>query len=110
MTDSHKDCELSEDAQAWRDTALMYARNAEYYKGLVVRIGDLFAASRIADDGSLVDAVLAEKVPELVEQLVGLIMATDSNCDSWEDNPYYSGYDNGRRSAYGELQALIKNQ
>ncbi len=52
---------------AWEDTAAQSQRNAEYYKDLVVQIGENFGdAAKTADDGTLGDSILCAKVPELV--------------------------------------------
>jgi len=54
-------------ATRWCDTAAQHCRNEEYYRGLVVKIGELFGeAAYISDDGSRQEDVLCAKVPELV--------------------------------------------
>ena len=56
---------------AWMDTAAQAQRNADYYRGLVVRCGNAIGdAARMAADGSKSEDVLCAKVPELVEALV----------------------------------------
>jgi hypothetical protein len=56
-----------ESSRGWMETARRYARNADFYRKLVVEIGDLFGeAARTSDDGTVQDSVLALKVPELV--------------------------------------------
>ncbi len=53
----------------WESTAAQHLRNEEYYRSLVVQIGEMFGImSKISDDGSVQDSVLALKVPELVQQ------------------------------------------
>lgn len=53
----------------WVDTALLNQRNAEYYRRLVVEIGDNFGdEAKIADDGEVHESVLCAKVPELVKK------------------------------------------
>ena len=53
--------------KAWRESAAQMSRNAEYYRGLVVKIGEMFGeAAYISDDGSKQQDVLCAKVPELV--------------------------------------------
>lgn len=57
-------------AEAWKETAAMYGRNADYYRGLLVQIGEGFGvAARTSDDGSVQADVLVAKVPELVADL-----------------------------------------
>jgi hypothetical protein len=56
---------------AWVESAAMFSRNEEYYRGLVVQIGEMFGeAAYIADDGSRSQDVLCAKVPELVRAAV----------------------------------------
>lgn len=50
--------------------AAQYLRGLEFYRGIVVQIGDMFGvAARTSDDGSVQQDVLALKVPELVAAL-----------------------------------------
>lgn len=54
----------------WKETALMYARNSNFYHGVVVQIGEAFGQEAYtSDDGSIQEDVLALKVPELVADL-----------------------------------------
>ena len=54
----------------WEDCAREYARNCEYYRGLVVKCGELLGpAAKTQDDGGIVPDVLCAKVPELVAAL-----------------------------------------
>jgi hypothetical protein len=56
--------------EAWAETARQQLRNTEYYRGLVVSIGELFGEeARTADDGTVMEDVLCAKVPELVRHL-----------------------------------------
>jgi predicted butyrate kinase (DUF1464 family) len=56
---------------AWMSSAAEFSNNAEFYRGIVHKIGDHFgAAARTSDDGSVQDHVLALKVPELVDQAI----------------------------------------
>ena len=58
---------VSQVLRAWYDTAAQYARNEEYYRGLVQEIGAMFGEEAyISDDGSKQQDVLCSKVPELV--------------------------------------------
>lgn len=55
----------------WYDTAAQHFRNEEYYRGLVVKIGEMLGdEAYVSDDGSKQDSVLCAKVPELVAKLV----------------------------------------
>lgn len=59
------------EAESWRETAAQYARNEDFYRGIVCQIGEMFGEEvRTSDDGSIQDDVLALKVPELVKALV----------------------------------------
>lgn len=61
---------LRAERDAWTETAAQHARNEEFYRGIVTQIGDGFGvAARTADDGSVMEDVLALLVPELVTQL-----------------------------------------
>lgn len=60
----------AEERNAWEETARQYARNMEFYRGIVELIGEQFGdAAKTSDDGSLQQSVLALKVPELVSAL-----------------------------------------
>jgi len=59
--------------QAERDnyeaTARDMANNAEFWRGLVLRSGEVFGVeAKTCDDGTINETVLAVKVPELVER------------------------------------------
>lgn len=80
----------------WRDTAAQFSRDRDYYRGLVVRIGDAIGdEAYIADDGTRVEDVLCEKVPDLaihaIEMLKmrraqgGYIVAKTSCADALHD-------------------------
>lgn len=67
------DCEgigmVPQSTAAWYETARQFARNTEFYRGIVNEIGEMFGdAAKTSDDGSLQDSVLALKVPELVKR------------------------------------------
>ena len=54
-------------ATRWLETAHQHHRNEEYYRGLVVQIGEMLGdAAFIADDGVKHLDVLCAKVPDLV--------------------------------------------
>ena len=53
----------------WMETAALYAKNADYYRGLVERCGKALGKEAYTqDDGGVVEDVLCAKVPELVEK------------------------------------------
>lgn len=55
----------------WESTANQHLRNEQYYRGLLIQIGELFGIyARICDDGGLSEDVLVGKVPELVENIL----------------------------------------
>lgn len=63
--------EAQQSATAWQDTAMQYARNTDFYCGIVNQIGEMFGdLAKTADDGSLSEDVIALKVPELVKDLI----------------------------------------
>ena len=58
-------------ARGRRETAEQAQRNCEYYRGLVVQIGELFGSqAKIQDDGGIMEDVLCAKVPGLVAKLL----------------------------------------
>lgn len=60
--------QLEAERENWQDTAEQEMRNTQYYRGLLVEIGELIGGpAYIADDGSVSDSVLCAKVPELVK-------------------------------------------
>lgn len=59
------------EADRWQEASRHAADEADYYRGLVDRIGGLLGPEAFtADDGRVHDTVLRAKVPELVGQLV----------------------------------------
>ena len=57
----------------WYDTAAQMSRNADYYRGLVEKIGKMLGKEAyISDDGSVQEDILCAKVPELVAAKLGL--------------------------------------
>ena len=55
----------------WCDTAAQHCRNEQYYRGLVIKIGEMLGRDAyVSDDGSVQEDVLCAKVPELVARLV----------------------------------------
>lgn len=62
--------ERNAEADAWMETAKQQLSNTNYYRGLVVNIGEMLGPSAyISDDGSVQEDVLCAKVPELVAEL-----------------------------------------
>ena len=62
----------------WMDTAAQNQRNADYYRGLLVRCGEAIGKrAYIADDGSRSEDVLCAKVPELVEKAFSILTTAD---------------------------------
>ena len=60
-------------AQAWQETAAQNQRNADYYRGIVHAIAEPFGErARTADDGTVADQPLAERVKELALKAIGL--------------------------------------
>lgn len=56
---------------AWWETAAQHHRNEQYYRGLLVKIGEMIGAEAyVSDDGSVHDDVLVAKIPELVSKLI----------------------------------------
>jgi hypothetical protein len=56
---------------AWMETAAQYCRNADYYRGLVQKCGEVIGQEAYTqDDGGIVTDVLCAKVPELVERKI----------------------------------------
>ena len=65
LTPPARDAMLSE--EAWKRTAEHAQRSADYYRELIVRIGEMFGREALtADDGTVGDSVLCAKVPGLV--------------------------------------------
>lgn len=61
--------DLTGDAKFWCEAAAQHLRNEEYYRGLVVKIGEMLGPDAyISDDGSVQQDVLCAKVPELVRR------------------------------------------
>jgi hypothetical protein len=64
---------LTRERDNWMETAMQESRNREYYRGLVVQIGQMFGESaKTCDDGSKAEDVLCAKVPQLVHELFNL--------------------------------------
>lgn len=56
---------------AWKETAMQAQRNCDYYRGLIVQIGEMFGEEAyIQDDDGRSQDVLCSKVPDLVAKLI----------------------------------------
>ena len=54
----------------WMDTAAQFARNEEFYRGLLDECAKhLGPEVRVADDGSVMEGPLRLKIPEMVRKL-----------------------------------------
>lgn len=63
----------------WIQSAEQFARNEDYYRGLVVKIGEMCGPDAyVSDDGSVQQDVLCAKVPELVASLIQAQAAAES--------------------------------
>ena len=61
---------LTAERDMWNSTARDMANNCDFWRGLVLQIGEMFGVeARTADDGSVMEDVLALKGPELVASL-----------------------------------------
>jgi len=55
----------------WKEDAERFCRNESYYRGLLVKIGEMFGEpAYTSDDGSIQQDVLCAKVPELAALLL----------------------------------------
>lgn len=71
-----RNAELKRDVKFWQDAAKQNLGNTEFYRDIVHKIGELFGdAAKTADDGSIMESVLALKVYPLVDKLM-------SKCDA----------------------------
>lgn len=62
---------LRRERDGWEETAARNQRNTDYYRGLVVKIGQTIGtAAYVQDDGGIADDVLCAKVPQLVATLL----------------------------------------
>jgi len=65
--------DLKQETENWKESAAMFSRNEDYYRGLLDDVAkhlgkDVF----ISDDGTVQDTPLRAKIPELVSRLVRL--------------------------------------
>ena len=75
----------------WIESARQFSRNEDYYRGLLDQIGVTFGTpAYTSDDGSLQDAVLRAKVPDLVAGLRADLAAARAVLDRGETLGGYS--------------------
>lgn len=99
--------ERDEAREGWKEPAAQFARNADFYRGLVTQIGEMFGeAARTSDDGSVQDSVLALKVPELVRQ--ALRERNEAREDAAEDAGDYEKMLGEVRAERDALRAAIE--
>lgn len=73
---------LRRERDAWQETANFHAGNEAFYRNIVCGIGAMFGkAAYTADDGTVMQDVLALKVPELVKELVYVAWQTANHFD-----------------------------
>lgn len=57
----------------WVESAAMFSRDADYYRGLVDQIAEAIGVEAFtSDDGSIQDSPVRAKLPELVSAKLGL--------------------------------------
>ena len=62
---------VAESIANWMETAAQNQRNTDYYRHLLVKIGEMIGdESYIQDDGGISEDVLCAKIPELVEKYI----------------------------------------
>lgn len=59
------------DLAFWQETARRHADNEQYYRSLLIEIGNMFGlAARIQDDGGISHDVLCAKLPQVVAEFI----------------------------------------
>lgn len=72
--DSRKLREQLAVAKAWEETAAQFARNADYYRGLLDQVAaHLGPEVYVADDGSVMDEPIRAKLPDMVAEMVATL-------------------------------------
>ena len=88
-------------AQAWQETAAQSQRNADYYRGIVYAIAEPFGErARTADDGTVADEPLAERVKELALQAIKcdqIARPGAPSCDALVPSALNGGYSSSDR-------------
>lgn len=65
------DRQAQPETNSWQETARRYASDADFYRGIVQQVGELFGDKvKTSDDGSVQDQVLALKVFDAVRELM----------------------------------------
>lgn len=83
--------QVTTERDLWIETAREYANSVALYRGLVVNIGEMFGdVAKTADDGTVLQDVLALKVPGLVEQAMAEIKRlseiVEKGLEQWFDD------------------------
>ncbi len=61
-----ENAQLTAEVAGWRSTAEQHCRNEQYYRGMLLRIGEALGPEvKTCDDGTIVPDVLVAKVPEV---------------------------------------------
>ena len=97
---------------AWEETAKQSHRNCDFYRGLVVLIGEMMGdAAYMSDDGSKQQDVLCLKVPELVKaatiQRDALLAVMKESLDFWGR---YTMLNEVAQAEIGEERVAMKNK
>ena len=83
----------------WEETAKWHSKNEDFYRNIVHEIGELLGPEvYVADDGSVMEDVLALKVPEVLrERLYHLRNCRDISGTegTWNHDEYMRGMFNG---------------
>lgn len=76
---------LRQELRNWEETAAQYARDKEFYHGIVKDIGEQFGvAAKTSDDGNVQQDILALQVPGLVAALHSNALAVTAERDRWK--------------------------
>ena len=87
--------QLIRERDAWMEDCKRHLRNEQYYRGLVLQIGECLGQEvYVCDDGSISQDILCAKVPELVErqlaelrQAIGLLTTLHPTMQMDVDRP-----------------------
>ena len=79
--------EYKRQATNWEESARQYHRNTQYYRNLLVKIGETIGSeSYVADDGSISEDILCAKLPELVTALQEEVAKAKNNLKISEEH------------------------